>query len=518
MVKTIETILSPKEAFDNKETIQYAARKLFLSADNIKGIRWKYRSIDARKYPVRIHSKFDVFVNEKPCSRDISIQFPDVSRSPEIHIVGSGPAGYFAALELIQLGLKPIVFERGKNVSDRKRDIAQLLKNFGLNPDSNYAFGEGGAGTFSDGKLYTRVKRKEEIQKVLQIFYHHGAQENILYESHPHIGTDVLPRVIENIRRTIERCGGKILFNHKVTDFVIRNNQIAQLEINHSERIDVSIVILATGHSARDIYQILLNHNIKLESKGFAMGVRIEHPQELINTIQYHGKNYDRHLPPASYSITKQIDGRGVYSFCMCPGGIIVPASSQEKQLVVNGMSNSKRNSPFANSGFVVELRPDDMAGFSDDSTLGGLKFQIHLEQLAYDQVGKNQMAPAQRMSDFVQGKISQNIPQNSYLPGVVSFPLHEWLPEPIGSSLRKAFMSLGKQIPGFLTNEAIIVGVESRSSSPIRIPRDKEKLSNPQICNLFPCGEGAGFAGGIVSSAIDGMLAARSVYKIIHR
>lgn len=512
MIKTIESTLSPKDAFNYENTLHFVANRLGVSVSNISGIRWIYRSIDARKRPIKVNAKFDVYLGEKPEKNEICFEFKDVSRAPEIHIVGAGPAGYFAALELIQHGFKPVIFERGKYVSSRKKDIALLLKNAGLNPESNYAFGEGGAGTFSDGKLYTRVKKKEEIKKVLQLFYFHGAQENILFESHPHIGSDVLPRVIQNIRETIENAGGKVLFNSKLTGWKIENDKIQQLIINHSEVYDVSCVILATGHSARDIYQLISDSQLMLEPKGFAMGVRIEHPQELINAIQYHGKNHDPWLPPASYSLSRQVDGRGVYSFCMCPGGIIVPATTDERQTVVNGMSNSRRNSPFANSGLVVELRPEDFTNFGRGGIFGGLDFQQHLEELAYRNGGSGQIAPAQRMLDFVNGKLSPNLPKCSYMPGVVSSPMHAWLPDVIGNTLRKGLAGYGKQIHGFLTNDAVVVGVESRTSSPVRIPRDKVKMHHVQIRNLFPCGEGAGYAGGIVSSAIDGMLVARTI------
>lgn len=511
MKKSIQAVLTPEEAFNPAATKATAAKLAQIPYSQICDIVLTSRSIDARKHPVKIHAGFDIYT-EPQQSKTFVYNPKNVTFSLEIHIIGAGPAGYFAALELIERGYKPIIIERGKNISDRKRDIALLAQGESLNPESNYSFGEGGAGTFSDGKLFTRSKRRDEVQRVLNLFNLHGASDNILFEAHPHIGTDKLPAIIENIRKTIEQAGGVILFNHKVTGFRFSNNKITALEINHGEIISVEKVILATGNSAQDIYEKLHGNQILIEPKGFAVGVRLEHKQELINTIQYHSKNYDSWLPPATYSISHQIDGRGVYSFCMCPGGIIVPATTTPQQTVVNGMSNSKRNSMFANSGFVVELRPEDFADFGRGGALAGLDFQANIEKLAYKNGASEYYAPAQRMLDFVNNKISKNIPPCSYMPGVVSSPLHNWLPRLIGKHLQKGFAAIGKHIPAFLTNDAVIVGVESRTSSPVKIPRNKTTLNHPECQNLYPCGEGAGFAGGIVSSAIDGILTAQAI------
>jgi len=512
MKKNIQTLLTPFEAYNSLETKRAVAKILHTDIENITEIVWKSRSIDARKYPVKIHANIDIYINQKPDIEPFRYLPENVSQSPEVHIVGAGPAGYFAALELIEKGLKPVILERGKNVSERKRDIALISQGKSLNTESNYSFGEGGAGTFSDGKLFTRTKKRDEIQRVINLLHKHGADSQILFESHPHIGTDKLPEIIENIRKTIIDAGGIVLFNHKVTDFKISGNKITEIEINNDFFIPVRTVILATGNSARDIYELLNRHNILMEPKGFAMGIRIEHQQELINSIQYNSKKYDKYLPAASYSIAQQVDERGVYSFCMCPGGIIVPATTEHQKTVVNGMSNSKRNSIFANSGFVVELQPCDFESFGRGGVLSGIDFQSHLEELAYKNGEPEFIAPAQRMLDFVQGKTSKTIPPCSYNPGVVSSPIHKWLPPVIGKSLQKGFFAIGKRINGFLTNDAVIVGVESRTSSPVKIIRDKEKHNHINIKNLYPCGEGAGYAGGIVSSAIDGILTARKI------
>lgn len=512
MIRKITAVLTPQQAYDKESTLQFAAKNANVNVKDIQHLQWISRSIDARKYPAKINATFEIFIGEKPQKSTFEYDIKNVESAEKIHIVGSGPAGYFAALELIENGYCPIIFERGKDISNRKRDVASLSKNEALNPDSNYAFGEGGAGTFSDGKLYTRSKKRNEIRKVLELFHYHGAQENILFEAHPHIGTDILPIVIENIRKTIIKAGGSVLFEHNVTNFTFENNKIVALEINNSTTVPVQTVILATGHSAHNIYEILNNHKIPLESKNFAMGVRLEHPQEIINAIQYHTHKYDKYLPPATYALTQQINGRGVYSFCMCPGGIIVPATTEKNKTVVNGMSNSKRNSAFANSGFAVEIRSSDFDGYGRGGALCGLDYQANLEKMAFQNGGNGQTAPAQRMYDFVKGRISGSLPKCSYMPGVISSPVHLWLPDVIGVTLKKGFESIGNRIKGFVTNDAVVVGVESRTSSPVRIPRHKETYKHITINNMYPCGEGAGYAGGIVSSAIDGILIAQSI------
>lgn len=507
----INTTLPPAEAYNIEATKAKISKILKIGVGDISAIIWKNRSIDARKHPVIIHSSIDVYVGETPQVNNFQYHLQDVSKSEPIHIIGAGPAGYFAALELIELGLKPVLYEQGKDVSRRKRDIATLARNKGLNTESNYAFGEGGAGTFSDGKLYTRTKKRDEVAKVLNLFNYHGAPDEILYENRPHIGTDILPRVIENIRKTILEAGGEIMFDHQVTNLSLTANRVKSIEINHKTQIPIKRLILATGHSARDIYEILYNNRVDIEAKGFAMGVRIEHPQELINTIQYHTPNYDKHLPPATYTITQQVTGRGVYSFCMCPGGIIVPATTENDCTVVNGMSNSKRNSAHANAGLVVELHPQDFMSYSPHP-LSGLDFQRKLEQQAHINGGYGQIAPAQRVNDFIKGLQSTNLPKSSYIPGIATSPMHLWLPPIIGKTLQQGLKQIGKIMPQFVTNEAIIVGVESRTSSPIRIPRYKDTFNHITITNIYPCGEGAGYAGGIVSSAIDGILTARAI------
>lgn len=514
MIRKINTVLTPQQAYDNETTLITAAKIAKVNVNDIQHLQWINRSIDARKYPTKINATFELYIGEQPTQSEFEYKLKNVSKNKQIHIVGAGPAGYFAALELIENGLCPIIFERGKEISARKRDIALLSQNKEVNPESNYAFGEGGAGTFSDGKLYTRSKKKLEVRKVLELFHLHGAQNNILFEAHPHIGTDVLPLVIENIRKTIIKAGGEILFEHNVTDFKFKNNKIEAVVINDSITIEVEELILATGHSAHNIYETLHKLNIPLEAKSFAMGIRLEHPQQIINSIQYHTHKYDPYLPPATYALTQQINGRGVYSFCMCPGGIIVPATTNNKKIVVNGMSNSSRNSPYANSGFAVEIRTEDFEGYGRGGSLSGLDYQANLEKMAFLNGGNGQTAPAQRMYDFVKGRVSGSIQDCSYNPGVISSPVHLWLPEIIGDTLRKGFESLGKRIKGFLTNDGVVVGVESRTSSPVRIPRNKETLNHITIKNMYPCGEGAGYAGGIVSSAIDGICIAQEIAK----
>jgi uncharacterized FAD-dependent dehydrogenase len=431
--------------------------------------------------------------------------------------VGAGPGGYFAALRLIELGLRPIVLERGKGVNERKKDLALLNRNEGVDIESNYAFGEGGAGTFSDGKLYTRSTKRGDFKKVLEVFHFHGASHEILIDAHPHIGTDKLPEVIKAMRQSIINSGGEVHFNTKVTNLLLSDHKISGVETQAGDKITGAAVILATGHSARDIYYMLDEQQVQLEAKTWAMGVRVEHPQELIDQIQYHTpKGRGDYLPAASYSLSCQIEERGVYSFCMCPGGFIVPAMTAVDEMVVNGMSPSRRNSPWANSGMVVEVRPEDIGDYQNKGVLGGLEYQKELERLAFVNGGRGVVAPAQALADFVDGKLSFDLPDCSYVPGLVASPLHFWLPENIGQRLRKGFEYFDKRARGFVTNEALVVGVESRTSSPVRIPRDKLTFQHVQVEGLYPCGEGAGYAGGIASSAIDGEKCAEKAWEFI--
>ncbi len=421
-------------------------------------------------------------------------------------------AGLFAALKLIELGLKPIILERGRNVSERKRDLALIHRNQSLDPDSNYGFGEGGAGAFSDGKLYTRSNKRGNVKEILELLYLHGAAPQIMYDAHPHIGTDCLPQVILKIRQTIEKCGGKYFFSSRVTDLLIQNGSCVGVKICNGDVFKANAVVLATGHSARDVYRFLENCGIELQSKGYAMGVRVEHPQEFINKVQYHSSPDIKHLPSASYSFATQIDQRGVYSFCMCPGGFIVPASTNPGEMVVNGMSPSKRNSPFANSGIVVEINPDDNLFGINAGNLTGMRNQEQLEKLSFQNGAALHFAPAQRISDFVNGKSSAVLPVSSYHPGLQISDMHKWLPGFIKSRLHEAFKIFEKKMKGFISDQAILVGVESRTSSPVRIPRNPENMQHIGLKGLFPCGEGAGYAGGIVSSAMDGQNVAQAV------
>lgn len=469
------------------------------------------RSIDARKRQVMVQVTYGVWVDEIPHANQYSLPgYPDVRNACPVVVVGAGPGGLFAALRLIELGLRPIVVERGKDVSQRKVDLAQLCRTSNVDPDSNYAFGEGGAGTFSDGKLFTRSTKRGDVRKILEVFVHHGASPDILIDAHPHIGTDKLPNVIRAMRETIIAQGGEVRFGCKMTDILLRGNVACGIELASGEKIEAQAVILATGHSARDVYQLLDQKGITLEAKTWAMGVRVEHPQELIDQIQYHSpKGRGDYLPAATYSLTTQVDGRGVYSFCMCPGGFIVPAMTAAGEQVVNGMSPSLRNSPFANSGMVVEVRPEDIGEYQNHGVLGAVLYQQAYERMAFVNGGHGIVAPAQCLADFVRGQMSPNLVGCSYVPGVVSSPMHFWLPDNIGQRLRKGFDAFGRQAKGFVTNEAMVVGVESRTSSPVRIPRNNETLQHVTIEGLYPCGEGAGYAGGIVSSAIDGELCA---------
>jgi hypothetical protein len=503
--KEITLILSPLQAHTEDEYLAVISDTLKIPGNEITGVRITRKSIDARGRHIKFNVSFEVFIGEEPSAPvENSYHYPPVANRPEVVVVGTGPAGLFAALRLIELGYRPVILERGKPAGERKKDIDQLESNHILNTDSNYCFGEGGAGTFSDGKLYTRSKKRGDISRVLEIFYLHGAHESILYEAHPHIGSDKLPGIIGNIRNTIINAGGIFQFNTRVIDLSLSGGSISHIITEKNEKIKGRAFIFATGHSARDIYYLFNAKGILIESKSFAMGVRVEHPQELINNIQYHCRK-DKYLPSASYTQVEQINGRGVYSFCMCPGGQIVPSATANYEIVVNGMSASKRNSPFANSGIVVQVNPEDFRSYQNMQGLAGLKLQELFEQKAYRQAHKGQMAPAQRLTDFVSNRPSQNLPICSYLPGTMVSPMHEWLPDFIKKNLQEGFKKFDTKMKGFLSRDAIIVGVESRTSSPVRIPRDPETGCHVGIPNLFTAGEGSGYAGGIVSSAIDG-------------
>ncbi len=465
------------------------------------------KSIDARKPSIYFNYKLEVYINEPiPSTKAYVFNYKDVSTAKPVHIIGFGPAGMWAALRCLELGFKPIVLERGKNVQQRRRDLKAINQDHSVHADSNYCFGEGGAGTYSDGKLYTRSLKRGDVRRVFESLVYHGATEEILIDAHPHIGTNKLPKIVQNIRETIIKHGGEVYFNTKVTDFIIERNQLKTIILNNSKEMEVKRVILATGHSARDIFYLLQKKKIALKAKSFAMGVRVEHPQQIIDSIQYHCKGERNELlPAAAYSLVHQSKGRGVYSFCMCPGGFIVPAATAPGEVVVNGMSPSKRNNLFANSGIVVEINVEkDLPKHEKFGDLKGLEFQKNLERLAYTAGGRSQTAPAQRLTDFVEGKLSADLNPTSYQPGLNSAPLHSLLPKLIGSRLRAGFAEFGKKMKGYYTAQANVVGVESRTSSPINIPRN-EKLEHPEIQGLFPCGEGGGYAGGIVSAAMDG-------------
>ncbi len=516
MAHKITLTLSPKQAADPKIYTSQAAHAIGLKESDIALLRVVKRSIDARQRQVKVNLTVELFEESEPTPPPIHFDYPSVVGRTEVVVVGSGPAGLFAALRLIELGLRPIILERGRDVSSRKKDIAQINRNEAIDPNSNYAFGEGGAGTFSDGKLYTRSKKRGDYHKALQTLVFHGASEEILYEAHPHIGTDKLPRIMTNMREQITRAGGDFIFEAKVTDLKIKGGRIKGVWVGDT-LYEGAAVVLATGHSAKDIYELLHTRGVQLEAKPFAMGVRIEHPQELIDSIQYHAPTRGEYLPAASYSLVSQEGGRGVYSFCMCPGGFIVPAMTHQSESVVNGMSPSQRSSPYANSGLVTEIRLSDFAHLRDEwGELSGLKYQQQLEVLARTHGGENQIAPAQRVSDFVAGKASSSLPSTSYIPGFCPSRLDEWLPSIIGDSLRAGLTTFNRRMRGFVTSEALVSGVESRTSSPVRIPRDRESLMHPTLEGLFPTGEGAGYAGGIISAALDGERVADGVAAFV--
>ena len=516
MPQNITLVLTPRQAADAKYYTSLAARRLGMLEQDIALVRVVKRSIDARQRQPKVNLSLEVYADREPRPAPVHFDYPSVAGRTEGVIVGSGPAGLFAALRLIELGLRPVILERGRDVSARKVDIAQINRNGDVDPDSNYAFGEGGAGTFSDGKLFTRSKKRGDYNKALQTLVFHGATPEILYEAHPHIGTDKLPRIMQRIRQTILDAGGGFVFNSRVTDLEIKGGRVRGVWCG-ATLVEGAAVVLATGHSARDIYELLHRKGVRLEAKAFAMGVRIEHPQALIDSIQYHCETRGEYLPAAVYSLVSQENGRGVYSFCMCPGGFIVPAMTDAAQSVVNGMSPSGRTSPYANSGLVTEGRPADFqhprAGWGE---LAGLKFQQQFEELARRYGGDRQIAPAQRVADFVAGRASASLARTSYIPGIVPSRLDRWMPGFIAQGLRQGLATFGRRMRGFVTNEAVVVGVESRTSSPARIPRDPATLMHPETAGLFPAGEGAGYAGGIISAALDGERIAEAVKNYI--
>ncbi len=507
MVKELQLRVTLKEEERSNILVIKSAQALDIDKEDITGVKVLRKSIDARKANIIFNYKVEVYIREVlPKTSEYKFDYKDVSKAKPIHIIGFGPAGMYAALRCIELGFKPIVLERGKNVKDRRRDLKAINQDHFVNEDSNYCFGEGGAGTYSDGKLYTRSLKRGDVRRIFENLVFHGATEQILIDAHPHIGTNKLPKVVTNIRETILKHGGEIYFETRVTDFTIKNNKIQAIKLQNGNEMSVNRVILATGHSARDIFYLLHKKEIALEAKSFAMGVRVEHPQHIIDSIQYHcTSERNALLPPASYSLVQQVNERGVYSFCMCPGGFIVPAATANGEVVVNGMSPSKRNNLFANSGIVVEIDVHrDLPKYEQFGPLKGLEYQKNLERMAFTAGGRSQTAPAQRLTDFVEGRLSVDLNPTSYQPGLNSAPLHSLLPKLIGSRLRKGFESFGQKMRGYYTAEANVVGVESRTSSPVCIPRN-EHLEHPQIQGLFPCGEGGGYAGGIVSAAMDG-------------
>lgn len=511
-MRKIQLQFLPHEFYDEQVIKNKIKQSLgLLPHDNIY-YRIEKKSLDARGKQPKYLVNVSVSINIDLPQELLHYTYKNVSNSKPVCIIGAGPAGLFAALRLIEKGIKPVIFERGKDVRARRRDIAALTKNHLVNPESNYCFGEGGAGTFSDGKLYTRSTKRGDVKKILEWLVLHGASKDILYESHPHIGTNKLPEVITNIRKTILDCGGEIHFNSKLTNIVYDSEKVTAIEINHSEKHKCNTLILATGHSARDIFYLLYNKKILIKEKPIAIGVRAEHPQALIDSIQYKCKQRGEYLPAATYSLVEQINNLGVYSFCMCPGGIIAPCATSQQEIVTNGWSPSKRNNLFANAGIVTTVSEHDLHKYQKYSVLKYLKFQEDIEKSCWIAGGKTQTAPAQRMVDFTNKKTSGSLNQCSYRPGIISINLHEVLPYEISSRLSNAFIAFGKKMKGYFTNEATLVAVESRTSSPVRIPRDKETLQHPVIKGLYPCGEGAGYAGGIVSAAIDGVNCAEKI------
>ena len=555
MTKELQIRVTPQVAYSEQNIADYVSREIGIDRRTITHVRVLKKSIDARQRQIYVNLTLRIYINEEPADEAyVRTEYPDVSKAPQVIVVGEGPCGLFAALRLIELGLRPVILERGKDVRERKKDLALIKSQQRVDPESNYCFGEGGAGAYSDGKLYTRSKKRGSIEKILNVFCQFGASTSILSDAHPHIGTDKLPRVIENMRKQILASGGEVHFQTKMTELLIKDGRVqgvvaevqdsrfqvqgsrvqgsrvqgnkdsslftlrSALPLGSSKNSSLFYgpVILATGHSARDVYRYLSQADAKLiEPKGIAVGVRLEHPSEMIDKIQYHSSaGRGKYLPAAEYSFVTQVDGRGVYSFCMCPGGFVIPAATDKEQIVVNGMSPSDRNGQWSNSGMVVEVRPEDVSEEKD--ALCMMKFQEELERMCWQQGNMKQTAPAQRMSDFVNGRLSYDLPKTSYAPGVISSPLHFWLPKSISHRLQEGFKTFGKQRHGFLTNEALMIGVETRTSAPVRITRDQTTMQSIAVMGLFPAGEGAGYAGGIVSAAIDGERAAEMVKELL--
>ena len=534
MIEEYQIRILPEQAASEEGIKRYLSKEKGIDVRTLNQVRVLKRSIDARQRTIYVNLKVRAYINEfAQDDQYIRTEYPDVSSRPRVVVVGEGPGGLFASLRLIELGYRPVVLERGKDVRERKKDLSNITKTQKVDAESNYCFGEGGAGAYSDGKLYTRSKKRGSVDKILNVFCQHGANTNILADAHPHIGTDKLPRVIENMRNTILQCGGEVHFQTKMTSFIIDGDKVIGVEAVNlqtgAEETYRGPVILATGHSARDVYRYLAASRIEIEAKGIAVGVRLEHPAHLIDQIQYHNKNgRGKYLPAAEYSFVTQVDGRGVYSFCMCPGGFVIPAATGPQQLVVNGMSPSNRGTAWSNSGMVVETHPEDVASFvqehqailqsdaslsssteeevlSSDSPLTMMHFQQIVEKQCWQQGNMKQTAPAQRMADFVNNRLSYDLPKSSYAPGLISSPLHFWMPSFVSKRLQEGFKTFGKNAHGFLTNEATLIAMETRTSSPVRILRDRDTLQHVRLQGLFPCGEGAGYAGGIVSAGVDG-------------
>ena len=534
MIEEYQIRILPEQAASEEGIKRYLSKEKGIDVRTLNQVRVLKRSIDARQRTIYVNLKVRAYINEfAQDDQYIHTEYPDVSSRPRVVVVGEGPGGLFASLRLIELGYRPVVLERGKDVRERKKDLSNITKTQKVDAESNYCFGEGGAGAYSDGKLYTRSKKRGSVDKILNVFCQHGANTNILADAHPHIGTDKLPRVIENMRNTILQCGGEVHFQTKMTSFIIDGDKLIGVEAVNlqtgAEETYRGPVILATGHSARDVYRYLAASRIEIEAKGIAVGVRLEHPAHLIDQIQYHNKNgRGKYLPAAEYSFVTQVDGRGVYSFCMCPGGFVIPAATGPQQLVVNGMSPSNRGTAWSNSGMVVETHPEDVASFvqehqailqsdaslsssaeeevlSPDSPLTMMHFQQIVEKQCWQQGNMKQTAPAQRMADFVNNRLSYDLPKSSYAPGLISSPLHFWMPSFVSKRLQEGFKTFGKNAHGFLTNEATLIAMETRTSSPVRILRDRDTLQHVRLQGLFPCGEGAGYAGGIVSAGVDG-------------
>lgn len=513
MIQEYQIRILPEQAANEEGIKHYLAKEKGLDARTLNKVRVLKRSIDARQRTIFVNLKVRAYINEMPQDDQyVHTEYPDVSSRPRVIVVGEGPGGLFASLRLIELGYRPVVLERGKDVRERKKDLSNITKTQKVDSESNYCFGEGGAGAYSDGKLYTRSKKRGSVDKILNVFCQHGANTNILADAHPHIGTDKLPRVIENMRNTIINCGGEVHFQTKMTRFILEGDRVIGVEaVNLATGAEENYrgpVILATGHSARDVYRYLASSKIEIEAKGIAVGVRLEHPSQLIDQIQYHNRNgRGKYLPAAEYSFVTQVDGRGVYSFCMCPGGFVIPAATGPEQLVVNGMSPSNRGTAWSNSGMVVETHPEDVVQSEEElkDPLAMMHFLERVEKQCWQQANMKQTAPAQRMADFVNNRLSYDLPKSSYAPGLISSPLHFWMPSFISKRLQEGFKTFGKNAHGFLTNEATLIAMETRTSSPVRIVRDRETLMHVRIQGLFPCGEGAGYAGGIVSAGVDG-------------